>query len=450
MEWFEGGVGEAIAAAKAKKAIFTVFIKGSPDDEGTTQMMSTLSDPDVVSGFSSMVCISVENGSTTCMQFSSIYPVILVPCVYFIDSSTGVDLEITGGAITKDVLLASINKAVERVNTQTVTVTQQAAANDVSREQSSSVTESLGTSNDVEVYRPEPPANTEGQTVSLEERVEKAKQLMAQRQHEREEQEKEKEKEKEIERREIGKALLERKRLQEEQELKEAAVARKKDKEEEKKAKEAVRAAIEQDRLDRKMKFDAEKKARDEERKEKEKVALAERAALAEKTASERATIARIQFRLPDGSSQTQQFPAEAPLSALYDFVSTGLETKFSSFSLSTTFPRRMLDQENKTTPLKDLQMAPSATVLVLPLGGIVSHQDGGIMSLIWMILAPFTFLWTMLLSFFGSTSASNPQQNPLQSSERIQRHGGIGRLHNNDDDLGENNTWNGNSTQQQ
>ena len=57
---------------------------GSPDDEGTTQMMSTLSDPDVVSGFSSMVCISVENGSTTCMQFSSIYPVLLVPCVYFI------------------------------------------------------------------------------------------------------------------------------------------------------------------------------------------------------------------------------------------------------------------------------------------------------------------------------------------------------------------------------
>ena len=31
MEWFEGGVGEAIAAAKAKKAIFTVFIKGYLD-----------------------------------------------------------------------------------------------------------------------------------------------------------------------------------------------------------------------------------------------------------------------------------------------------------------------------------------------------------------------------------------------------------------------------------
>ena len=28
MEWFDGGVGEAIAAAKAKKAIFAVFVKG--------------------------------------------------------------------------------------------------------------------------------------------------------------------------------------------------------------------------------------------------------------------------------------------------------------------------------------------------------------------------------------------------------------------------------------
>ena len=28
MEWFNGGVGEAIAAAKEKKAIFAVFVNG--------------------------------------------------------------------------------------------------------------------------------------------------------------------------------------------------------------------------------------------------------------------------------------------------------------------------------------------------------------------------------------------------------------------------------------
>jgi len=29
MEWFNGGVGEAIAAAKAQKAIFVVVVKGA-------------------------------------------------------------------------------------------------------------------------------------------------------------------------------------------------------------------------------------------------------------------------------------------------------------------------------------------------------------------------------------------------------------------------------------
>merc|ERR1712128_272609 len=84
-----------------------------------------------------------------------------------------------------------------------------------------------------------------------------------------------------------------------------------------------------------------------------------------------------------------------------------GLETQFSSFSLSTTFPRRMLDEEEKSTSLKQLKLAPSATILVLPLGGLVSNQDGGLMSLIWLILTPFTVLWAMLSSLFGSASSS-------------------------------------------
>jgi len=464
MEWFTGGVGEAIAAAKAKKAIFAVFVKGKSDEETTIKLTEILEDPEVVSALSSMVCISVENGTNTCLQFSSIYPVILVPSVYFIDSSTGVDLEITGGIVTKESLLGSINKALDKVG-EAVDIAQAApvavAAAPVAAAAApvavaaapASITETSATIIESSNSTKEAAEESKVEAVSsnssveqpkpLEERVERAKLLMAQRQAEREAQEKEKEKDKEKERREVGKALLERKRMQEEQDLKEAALARRKDKDEEKKAKEAVKAAIEQDRLDRKMKYDAEKKANDEKRKENEKAALAAQAAQAEKTASDRATVARIQFRLPDGSSQTKQFPAETPLSEVYDFVSTGLETQFSSFSLSTTFPRRMLDQEEKTTSLKELQMAPSATILVLPLGGLVSQQDGGLMSLIWLILTPFTVLWAMLSSFFGSAPSSSQ---PAPSSSR--REGGIGRIRQDRDD-GENNTWNGNSTQQ-
>jgi len=449
MEWFNGGVGEAIAAAKAKKAIFVVVVKGKSDEDPTKELDKILEDTEVVAALNNMVCISVENGTNTCLQFSSIYPVILVPSVYFIDSNTGVDLEITGGIVTKETLISSINKALAKVGEAVVAVQATPAVAETKSSEAEGTTgvkQSESSTSEV-VLQPEA-VNSSRSEIPLEDRVARAKELMAQRQAEREAQEKEKEKDKEKERREVGKALLERKRMQEERDLKEAALARRKDKEEEKKAKEAVKAAIEQDRIDRKAKYDAEKKAAEELRKEKEKDALAAQAALAEKTASERATVARIQFRLPDGSSQTKQFPAESSLSEIYEFVKSGLDTPFSSFSLSTTFPRRMLDQEDKTTSLKQLQMAPSATILVLPLGGIVSNQDGGLMSLIWLILTPFTVLWAMLSSLFGpSTSAAQPPPSTGGGSSS-RREGGIGRIRNDRDD-GENNTWNGNSTQQ-
>lgn len=43
-----------------------------------------LGDSEIISRFSSMVCIKLENGSQTCSQFAAIYPVIIVPSVYFI------------------------------------------------------------------------------------------------------------------------------------------------------------------------------------------------------------------------------------------------------------------------------------------------------------------------------------------------------------------------------
>ena len=257
--------------------------------------------------------------------------------------------------------------------------------------------------------------------------------------------------------------MLERKRLQEEKELKDAAAQRRKDKEEEKLARERVKAQLEQDKLDKRMKFQAEKAAEEEERKEREKVALAAQAEQAEKLAAERATTARLQFRLPDGSSQTQHFPAETPLQEVYSFVRTGLTShSYTSFSLSTTFPTRNLDTEDMSMSLKELQMAPSATVMVLPCTSAISSQDGGLMSLVWLVLTPFTMLWTILTSFFGSVSGSASSSGPSGGAasagpgsrgpaptHRVTRDGAIGRLRNSDFSDDEMNTWNGNSTQQ-
>ena len=464
MEWFDGGVREAIAAAQAKKTVFVVVVTGLETEEGTKKVNEVLTDPEVVSKFSSMVCIKLENGSTTCSQFAAIYPVILIPSIYFIgnilvkqtvfielidiifiDSSTGVDMEITGGIITKESLFASFAKVCDKQEGGNM------APGVDSNVSASPAAATSSTSNSTAAASAE---QSSGVSVSLQERVERAKMLVEQRKMEKEQEENDKEKSKEMERREIGKAMLERKRLQEEKELKEAAAQRRKDKEEEKLARERVKAQLEQDKLDKKMKFQAEKQAEDELRKEREKKALAAAAEQAEKLAADRATTARIQFRLPDGSSQTQHFPADSPLSDLYSFVRTGMTPSYSAFSLSTAFPRRNLDTQNMESSLKDLQMAPSSTVMVLPSTSMVSSQDGGLMSLIWLILSPFSMLWSMMTSFFSTTfgsSSTTSSSGPSSGggSSRAGRDGAVGRLRNSefsDDDM---NTYNGNSTQQ-
>merc|ERR1712110_1114178 len=130
--------------------------------------------------------------------------------------------------------------------------------------------------------------------------------------------------------------------------------------------------------------------------------------------------------------------------------VRTGLSgPKLTSFSLSTAFPRRNLDTEDMETSLKDLQMAPSATVMVLPSTSVISSQDGGLMSLLMLLLTPFTVLWSMISSFFGGASSSSSGPRGTSSTHRVTREAGIGRLRSSDFSDDDMNTWNGNSTQQ-
>jgi len=439
MEWFQGGVGEAIAEAKKNDSVFVVVVKGDKGDEATQALTSLLGDEEIYTKFSSMVCIELENGSPTCAQFSAIYPVILIPSIYFIDSSTGVDLEIVGGVITKEKVLASFdnlkNKSKSANNSPVESV--------VSKSETGA---SSSANAPVVIDSPARSTSAAGKP-SLEERVQKAKALAAQRQAEREETEKNKEKSEETQRRELGKQMAELKADREEQEAKEAAIQRKKDKAEEKIAREKVKAAIEQDRLDRKVKYDAEKKVADEKKAEVERNRMIEAAAEAEASAVARASISRLQFRLPDGRSQTKQFPAETPLSEVYSFVSSEVvDSVFGKFSLKTTFPRHSLDTLPKDSSLRSLSLVPSATVLVLPAGGVLATGDGGLVSFVWLLLSPLTFLWGLLSGLFqpagaGGTPAQQ-RQGPQPSTQRL------GRIrHGEGDD--ENNTWNGNSTQQ-
>ena len=488
MEWNNSGIGVAIQKAKSLKALFVVVIHGEDDDDNSRQFLDLMNDDEVTSLLTKDNCVALKlkYEGEACKQFSALYPVVLVPSVYFIDSSNGVDVEVTGGQkMTKERLLESIKKALAVANVKPSEATANADSvlsprgarveqarevirqtweaenkekvDETNEDKDGSKKDSLETA----------PASS---TLSLEERVARAKELLAARREKEQVELEDKEKNAEKERREMGKQMQEFKKTQEEKEAIKAAEERKKDREETKLARERVKAQIEQDRLEKQAKFDLQKQQDIEEKKRKERAILEEQSAQAERLAAARSTLARVQFRLPEGGTRTNAFPADAPLADVYKYVNEEMSDTISfrsGFSLFITFPRSLLDEKPMTTPLRDLGLAPSGTILVLPKSSSViksSSNGGGIFDYIWLLLTPLTILWGLLTSFV-TPSPARPSNNSREQSgpgaqasnqrmkgdsRSLRSNDNIARLRNLSDDDDENNTWNGNSTQQQ
>ncbi len=90
-------------------------------------------------------------------------------------------------------------------------------------------------------------------------------------------------------------------------------------------------------------------------------------------------SVARIQFRLPDGRSQMDRFNPDDPLEVLYRFVEDTVRPGFSRFALSTTYPRRQLDREDRGKTLRDLGLVPTSTILIMPASsGAAGAGTGG------------------------------------------------------------------------
>ena len=94
VEWFKGSIGEAIAEAKAKDTLFVVAVYA--EDDASESLMSALADG-IPQSSAELISIRIENGCERCEQFSQLYPVVIVPSVYFIDAVTGIDVEILSG-----------------------------------------------------------------------------------------------------------------------------------------------------------------------------------------------------------------------------------------------------------------------------------------------------------------------------------------------------------------
>jgi len=172
---------------------------------------------------------------------------------------------------------------------------------------------------------------------TLEERIERAKQLAAAKQQQKREEEAEvscylswrisfpiihtsdschfqETKRRENERREAGKKVAELKRWQDEQETKRLADERRKDKQEEAALRQRLREQIAQDRIDR------ETRARANQGTEPASTAPSKVESPAP-TPSNYTGLARLQFRLPDGSTHTHAFEPESTLGGIRTYL---------------------------------------------------------------------------------------------------------------------------------
>ncbi|KAF5910845.1 hypothetical protein HPG69_004936 [Diceros bicornis minor] len=471
MLWFQGAIPAAIASAKRSGAVFVVFVAG--DDEQSTQMAASWEDEKVTEASSnSFVAIKIDTKSEACLQFSQIYPVVCVPSSFFIGDS-GIPLEVIAGSVSADELVTRIHKVQQMHSLKGETSVANGSQSESSVSTPSTSFEPNNTSENsqsgnVELCETPPTSPDTKLTKKLEERRE-----------EKRKEEEQREIKKEIERRKTGKEMLDYKRKQEEELTKRMLEERNREKAEDRAARERIKQQIALDRAERAARF----------AKTKEEVEAAKAAALLTKqaemevkrdsSARERSTVARIQFRLPDGSSFTNQFPSDAPLEEARQFAAQTVGNTYGNFSLATMFPRREFTKEDYKKKLLDLELAPSASVVLLPAGrpttSVVHSSSGDFWTLLGTVLYPFLAIWRLISNFLFSnpppaqtsvraaslepsnlgSSSNSEKREPVRKrvlekrGEDFKKEGKIYRLRTQDDGEDENNTWNGNSTQQ-
>uniref|UniRef100_A0A8C0UP03 UBX domain-containing protein 4 n=1 Tax=Cyanistes caeruleus TaxID=156563 RepID=A0A8C0UP03_CYACU len=467
------------------------------EDEQSTEMAARWEDEKVTEAASDgFVAIKIDTKSEACLQFSQIYPVVCVPSSFFIGDN-GIPLEVIAGSVSVEELVTRIHKVKQVMLTGWIfqmelamlwTVMALALSLflwEVTGETRTSELLHCATAHfhvfswacecfiNISKY-----CNDKTFHFVLKFRLTKR---LEERREEKRKEEEQKEIKKEIERRKTGKEMLEYKRRQEEELTKRMLEERNREKAEEKAARERIRQQIAMDRAERAARFAKSKEEAEAAKAAALQAKQAEIEARKEAAQRERSAIARIQFRLPDGSSFTNQFPSEARLEEARQFAAQTVGNTYGNFSLATMFPRREFTKEDYGKKLLELELAPSASVVLLPAGrpatSVVQASGSDLWKFLGTILYPLLAVWRFISNFLftspppsqpsvrsahqrdhSSPSASGSIEQSRQAvrkrvvekrGEDFKKEGKIYRLRTQDDGEDENNTWNGNSTQQ-
>ncbi|GAB5575626.1 UBX domain-containing protein 4 [Prionailurus iriomotensis] len=465
MLWFQGAIPAAIASAKRSGAVFVVFVAG--DDEQSTQMAASWEDEKVTEASSdSFVAIKIDTKS------------FFIGDIRQMHSLKG-ETSVANGSPSES-SVSTPSTSLEPNNTSENSQSRNVEPCEIPPTSDTKSDSATGGESSGHASPSQEPGGCSNQRPpeDLTVRVERLTKKLEERREEKRKEEEQREIKKEIERRKTGKEMLDYKRKQEEELTKRMLEERNREKAEDRAARERIKQQIALDRAERAARF---AKTKEEVEAAKAAALLAKQAEMEVKrdsSARERSTIARIQFRLPDGSSFTNQFPSDAPLEEARQFAAQTVGNTYGNFSLATMFPRREFTKEDYKKKLLDLELAPSASVVLLPAGrpttSMVHSSSGDFWTLLGTVLYPFLAIWRLISNFLFSnppaqtsvraaasepsnlaSSSNSEKREPVRKrvlekrGEDFKKEGKIYRLRTQDDGEDENNTWNGNSTQQ-
>jgi len=420
MKWYSGSIAQAIQYSHTTKAIFCVFVLGT--DDVSKQLETALEDGEVAKllGSDQFVCIRIAADSQEHKQFSEIYTNVISPSIYCI-TDKGVPVEIITQLLSPDELTNRLGAAFIR-HRKVIGLpaqNQESSAENVSPSAGTSSSAAQPTSSNASL-----PVESVGLTaaneavtaaealpqLTLDERIERARKLALAKQQQKLEQEKEDAKKLERERRTAGKGMAELKRWQEEQETKRALEERKKDKIQEQQLRQRLKEQIAQDRAERNARSNL---SYVNDGAEPQTVPVPVR----QSSPINYSGKARIQFRMPDGSSVNHGFEQDSNLGQVRNFLIDNNHVPFRQFSLWVAYPRREFTTADYNSSLQELGLLPSAALLVLPVtatripivGGVTSNVWTLITALLGYVVYPLTLIYTY---FRGALPAPPPPGN--------------------------------------
>eukprot|EP01135_Chromosphaera_perkinsii_P002366 Nk52_evm20s222 gene=Nk52_evmTU20s222 len=386
MEWFRGDLANAVASVKNARSILTVFVA-----EGEESNWDDIWDAESVhEEFKDHVCIRLCNGSEGLAHFKNVYPVPIVPSIYFI-SFSGKIVQMIAQKINSDGLIERFNIALRGVESE----------KNSPRPESSE-------------------ANSENTSVSKEalarkklEEIRKAKEALAM----------EEEREREKQRIANGKRLLEAERKRKELQDKQMLEDIRKEKEAQKAAKDAIKRQIELDRLERKKKF-APKASSSPVGSPANMSAAASSSSI---NSEGHGDVASILFRLTDGSTIRNQFSKLDTLADAKIFCEQNrtdvaafgnIPSQRGQFHMLTTFPNRIFTDDDLNKTFAELGFVPSGSLIIKQKSSSTENSApnfGAVLSNVWSYIS----MWISYIVSLILPGSSSPSQRPEGRNER-------------------------------